>query len=774
MFSFYLRTSWRQLLKRPGHTAVHLFGLSLGLGCALLAFMYVVHEHSFDRFHDQADQVYRVVQDTESNGRVDPRNAFRGSVDWASLPEVADHTWLFTNSGTVHTFVTEEIESVESDYYYVGSDFFDVFTFPFVEGNADQALASPDAMVLTESAARRLFPDGNALGSLVTRKGFETRTVTGIVEDPPSNSHLSFEFLLTSGLAEDVLGQIPRYRYVRTVDGVLEHELAASVQQLDRDDVSYSVMPMKRIHLSSKRGDELTPPGNRAVLYSALAITLFVLLMASINFVNLLLAQSTARGKEVGVRKAVGADRRQLMVQFLMEALLTALLAAPLTHLLVYLSLPWLTALTGQTFLFFGSLYYWVFLLVFVCLAGVAAGAYPAFVLSSKSSTSALKGLTGPNKSRFRNGLVATQFCITSGLLLAAVVMNAQMEFVRTTDLGWDKEHLVMLPGTWVFDSESRFEVFRNELLSHPGVSSAARFSYQPGFSLNRTAIQVPAMGVAMDVNVIYATSGFQSALGLRMLDGAGFDDDAASRQGVLISSDLSSQLDWENPIGRTVTMANGAGAPDSFEIIGVVEQAQFSSLRVDDAPIVYMPPPTYRSALATYVRIEPNRVKDVIPFIEQTWEAAVPSRPFEFSFVDERVQRLYESEYRLFAIAKYSTWLGILIAAIGLFSLSTVIAAQRTKEIGIRKVFGAKVSQILILFSGYFTRLFLVGFVIALPVSYYLMNTWLSGFAFRIDVGVLHLVQVGVFSLALVLLSIGLQAWSAARANPVKALRAE
>lgn len=769
MLSNHFLTAWRQLIKRPFHTSIHLVGLSVGLGCSLLAFMYVLHEQTFDAFHDHADQVYRVVRDMDGEGTSGQYNAFRGAVDWESVPGVEQHTWLFTNSGTVHTFVSDATESVEGNYFYTDPNFFDVFSFPFVQGDATTALARPDAIVLTESAARRFFPDGNAMGKFITRKGFETLVVTGVLKDLPSNSHMAFEFLISNPFPDNRLGAIPRFRYVRTATGVAGPELTSALRQLNTPDFSYSAQPLTQIHFYSKRNDELRPPGNRMVVYSVLAIAFFVLLMGTINYINLFLANASSRGKEVGVRKAIGAGRHQLVGQFLTETLLATLLAAPLTHGLIYLALPAFSTLTGQSLPFFGTVYYWGFLLVFVCLTGIASGFYPAFVLSGKSSTSAFKGNGGARKSNLRRGLVVAQFCITTGLLLSAVVMNAQMDFIRTTDVGWDREHLVVLPGAWVFDSESRYEVFQEKLVSHPGIANAARFSYQPGWAIGKSAVQVPETGVALDVDVFFATDGFPAVLGMEILDGESFQG-----RSVLINAEMSRQLQWDNPIGHALDLSDVDGDVTPYEITGVLEDAQFSSLHQADGPAVFMRPPTYRSALAMYVRIETNQVAEAVPFIEQQWREAVPSRPFEFSFVDERVQALYESENRLFTIAKFSTWLGVMIAAMGLFSLSATIAAQRTKEVGIRKVFGASMSQILTLFSTYFLRLFVAGFVIAVPASIFLLNQWLNGFAFRVQIGLVQVLEVGIISIALILVSISYQGWKAAKSHPIKALRTE
>jgi putative ABC transport system permease protein len=799
MLKNYLKIAARNLLKHKAYAFINTAGLAVGMTCCLLILLYVQDELSYDRHHENADRIYRVVleaqiADNELSAPVVSAPMAKALVD--EFPEVVQAT-RFVKSGSSTLFRYRDNSFVEDNVIAADSTIFEVFTIPLLQGDPKTALVEPNSIVLTEEMARKYFGDENPMNqTLAVVNQFEGK-VTGVAKSLPANSHFHFNFLVS--LATDG-GQSSQswtangyYTYILLRENYPPEQLEAKFPELVRkyvgpqlkaeDGISFDeflaagnrygfyLQPLTAIHLHSHLGYELEPNGDVAYVYIFSAVAFFILLIACINFMNLATARSAQRAKEVGVRKTLGSSRLQLVRQFLLEAVLLSFVALLLAAMLVELLLPALNQVAGKQLQtdYFGNGLLAAGFAGIALLVGVLAGSYPAFFLSSFRPVMTLKGKlqAGMGSARLRNGLVVFQFAVSIILIVGAAVVFRQLEYVRHKKLGFDKEHVVVIQRAGAL--KQKLAVFKQELLQHPNVIKASASVSLPGKLFSQSSFQPEGatLNEATVMSVFVVDDQFIETLGIEMAAGRNFSRELLTDSAaVILNESAARRLGWTEAIGKPLTSDDRR-----YTVIGVVKDFHFESLHQQIRPLLIR---LGASVLYMSVRIRPENLASTLAFLKDKWQALVPEQPFEYFFLDSDFDRLYRAEERTGRIFGYFSALAIFIACLGLFGLAAFAAERRTKEIGVRKVLGASVRQIVLLLSKEFTRLIVLAFVVAAPISYFAMNRWLQDFAYRTEINPFIFVLAGLFALVIAWLTVGYQALKAALANPVEALRYE
>ncbi|HLA64882.1 MAG TPA: ABC transporter permease [Rhodothermales bacterium] len=813
MLKNYLRVALRNVRRQRGYAAINVFGLALGMACCLLILTLVRHEWSYDRFHARGERIHRVlIQETPPGGGVEYRSLtppdLAPAMD-ASFPAVEHLTRVVLGP---REFRLDE-DLVSEGLMMVDSTFFDVFTFPLLAGDAATALDDPQHVVLTDESAERHFgaADASVLGRTITvEDGDETRdfTVSGVLAPIPETSSLQFDVLMSFRNYETLYVGSNDWGgrtslYVLMAEGQSPAALEAAfppftaTQMAERieerrasgfladgaDAFRLVLQPLARLHVEPDRGVtyEVTPFDPKYG-YVLLAIAGLVLAIACINFITLSLGRSTTRAREVGVRKALGAQRGQLQRQFWGEAILLSAIALPLGLGLAALALPTFNTLTGKTFTLAGltdplSLAAMVGLAV---LVGLAAGSYPSVVLARFQPTEVLRGgakVSGKNP--LARGLVVAQYAVSVALIACTLVMYRQVDFLLNRDLGFDAEQVVVLQTPRLTTAQERhvLDVFRQEAVGRAGVVNVVK----TGYSFTRggdTYGWTEPDGTNYEVHNVGVDHDYLDVMGMQLVAGRWFSPEMPSDStgSVVVNEAFVRTYGLEEPVGHVLAGLDTTsffGTPPT--IIGVVRDFNFSSLREEVAPaMLNMHPGYYMGMGALLVRIRPEDVPGTMALLEATWEGVFPDKPFAFSFLDEDLDAQYEDERRWRAILTDSAALAVLVACLGLFGLATLAVAKRRKELGVRKVLGARSGSLALLVAREFVALVLVAVLIAAPVSYLAMDRWLEGFAYRTPLGPGVFFIAGALALVIALLTVSTQALRAAAADPVKALRSE
>ena len=809
MFKNYLKIALRTLRKQIGYTSINLIGLAVGIACGLLILLFVRDELGFDRFHEKADQIHRVVltghfAGNDLNAPITPAPMAAALV--ADFPEVLTATRISPPRFTGQMMVQRDDKKfLEEGLAFVDSTFFDIFTFPLLQGNPKTALEAPRTIVLTQSMAEKYFSGEDPINQTLILADTSTYRVTGVIADVPSNSHFQFDFLASiTSLGPQALNEFwisnNFFTYLVLQPGYdpaqLEAKLTAFFKQYAGPQIyealgisfdefvaggntlNYSLQALTDIHLHSHMQFELSPNGDITYVYLFSVVAVFILLIACINFMNLATARSAGRAKEVGMRKALGSSRAQLVRQFLTESTLLAFLATVLAVGLVVLLLPSFNTLAGKEIsaAFLGTAPVLLGLVALAVMVGFLAGSYPAFYLSAFRPATVLKGTiqAGKRRSLLRDGLVVFQFAISIGLIAGTLVVYNQLNYVRNKTLGFDKEHVVVIQRAQELDDQTT--AFKQELLTHSAVVSVSSMSSMPGGLIGQTAYQPEgASGNETFIMApVFADFDYAKTLGMEIATGRDVSRDFATDTTVyLINEAAVKALDWEDPLGKHLVQI-GATQSGAFngEIVGVLKDFHFASLhqeigaltvRVFEGPLPFIA-----------VRIRPDDIPGALSFMEEKWRTFAPDQPFEYSFLDQDFDALYQAEQRLGKIFIAFAIFAILIACLGLFGLASFTAEQRTKEIGVRKVLGASVPQLVVLLSKEFTLLVVIAFVIAAPLSFFAMKDWLKEFAYHANIGLEIYVLAGVLALVIAWLTVSYQSIRAAMANPVDSLRYE
>lgn len=811
MIANYFKIAWRNLLKNKIFSFINVAGLAIGLCCFIMIALYVTDELSYDRFHEKADRIYRIHSDIRFGGTdlklavsADPT----GPVLKKDYPQVEQYARIYASDGSKHIKKGKEY-IVEDNVAYADSTLFDVFTLPAIAGNTKTALDDPNTVVISESAARKYFGTTDAVGKSL-EVGMDDKTiynVTAVIKDIPANSHFHFDFIFSMDNVDYQFGSYLSHNfhtYLLLREGtdykafekkfdeyIVRYILPQAKQfmQINSMDefkkagnkLEYSLIPLTDIHLKSDRYPELGVNGNMQYVYIFSAVALFLLLIASINFMNLSTARSSNRAKEVGIRKVLGTERQTLIGQFIAESTLTSYLAFIFALLLTFILLPYFNDISAKTFsissLFQPQLL--VFLLILPFVVGILAGYYPAFFLSSFRPIEVLKGKlnAGFKRSNLRNLLVTFQFVTSLVLVIGTIIVYQQLNYIQTKKLGFDKEQVLILNETGALGTNK--DAFKNEIAQIAGVQSASYAGYLPvagsarsDNTFSKEAVMDMKNGFNMQVwNVDYdyvPTMGMEIIKGRNLSKSFGSDSSA-----VIINESTAKLLGYEDPIGKKLYTSRGPSANLNvvYEIVGVVKNFHFESLRQQVGPLCMR---LGNNNWSMAFKIKSNNVPALVNQIETKWKKLAPEMPFSYKFLDQSFDQMYRAEQRVGKVALTFAILTILIACLGLFGLVTYMAEQRTKEIGIRKVLGASVPNIVSLLSSEFLVLVVISVVIASPIAYYAMSQWLTEFAYRIEISWWMFLTAGVLALCIALLTVSFQAIRAALMNPINSLKSE
>ena len=788
MLKSYLRIALRNLARRRSTTALNVVGLAAGLACCLLIGAHVRHELSYDRFHTHADRIVRVQPRFGEFGyfAVTPVTALDHLQ--TAYPEVVAATHVQLKRAIVRQ---GERWIEEEAFAYADASVFDVFTFPLRRGDPTTALREPNTVVLTETAAAAYFGDADPMGRTLALNDGATLTVTGVMADMPSNSHLQVRALASlatiyDGAEADVVAgfRLQGHQYLRLTTPEAAEALQAKLDALTAegqdavqaalgfwvDGMEIGLYPLTRIHLYPNVGPNANPEGAARYLYLFGAVALFVLLLACINYMNLATAQAAERAKEVGIRKVAGAQRRQLAVQFLGESVLVCLAALVLALGLVQVLLPAFNRLTDGALAVRYDLPTLGVLAGAVLLTGLVAGSYPALILSRLQPIGMLRGrVGGRGGARLRQGLVVFQFAVSVGLIVATLVVHQQLRFMQTKSLGYQTAQVVQLQLPEAVRAQGK--ALKAEVERLAGVAGASLSSGVPSggggmmymHELNETET-VPVVALQADADYL-------AAMGMDLAAGRTFDAArAADTSAVLLNETALRVFGLEAQVGEAGTFDFGG---EMRTVVGVVRDFHASSLHQPIGPAV-LTLPDAEQAGALVVRLEAGQATEALAAVEAVWQRFAPEEPFTYVFADDVLASYYRAERRTGRLFAAFAGLAVLIGGLGLFGLATFTAQQRTKEIGVRKVLGATVPGLVALLSKDFLRLVLVAFVVAAPLAYLAMRHWLEDFAYRIDLGAGVILLAGALAVAVALLTVSGQAIRAARRNPAESLRYE
>jgi putative ABC transport system permease protein len=806
MLKTYFKIALRSLSRNKIFTAINIFGLAFGISTCLLILLFLQDELGYDSFNKKADQMYRVV--------------FRGSVQGEKMkeamvmppvaqtlkmeyPEVLEATRL-RSFGTPRISYGDKTFK-ENAFAYADSNFFQVFTLPFIEGDPKTALLEPNTIVISETMAKKYFGYENPIGKMLEFKDWNTNfKITAVMRNMPKNAH--FHFDLFGSMASFPQSRefswmtSEYYTYLVLQKGYdykkLEAKLPKDVEkymgsQLQKalgmnytqfrqkgNELGLYLQPIRDIHLRSDLNLELEPVSDIRYIYIFSVVAVFMLFIACINFMNLSTAGASRRAREVGIRKVLGSLKRQLINQFLLESILITSFALLISLLFVYWALPFFNTLSGKNLSLNMLSNPWIVpgLLTFGLFIGVLAGCYPAFFLSSFNPIKVLKGkLVSNNKTAsLRSGLVVFQFFISIVLIVGTTIVHKQLSFIQNTKLGYDKEKvLIVQEAYWLGKNE---EVFRQQLLQDPRVANVSISSYIPAGNSYNNNFMVYADNksdqfvktLRYDVDYDY-----MQTLGMQMLFGRNFSKSfGTDSAGIIINEETAKAFGWEkDAIGHRLTRTENDGTKFTYHVIGVVKNFHFKSFHETISPLVMVLGYNSENII---VKAKSRDIAGLLNTMKKNWTDLKAEVPFSYSFLDERFYDTYRSEQKVSLILSIFAGLTIFVTCLGLFGLATFTAEQRTKEIGIRKVLGASVISIVSLLSKDFLKLIFIGFSISTPVAWFIMNKWLQDFAYRINISWWVFLFAAAIAITITMLTISFRAIKAAVVNPVDSLRSE
>ncbi len=799
----YFKIALRNILRHKGYSFINIIGLAVGMSCFVLISLMVWDELSFDRFHINADRIYRLTLDAQVGEKLfltaksspplaqSLMNELPGVEAATRIRVVGDHSMRFGDRSFT-----------EYRLYFADSSLFRIFSFSVVEGDQSTFLTKPNSIVITDVMARRYFGDTPALGKTLVVDGNVPYMVCGVVQPLPKNSHWHFNSLVSSwprpfGDEGNWIGN-NWYTYVLLKPGVsveqaersfqsiveknvrprLQETFAASWNDLEAKGMHYRYVfqPLTDIHLYSHLDEEFEPTGAVSTVAMFILIAVLILVIACINFMNLNTARSAHRAKEIGVRKVLGSGRSQLIQLFLSEAILQTFFATILSMGVVELTLPWLNSFIGKelSFTAIGAPVIVGGALVLVFVVGLMAGSYPAFVLSSFQPVKVLKGeiRSGMRSGRLRGLLVLAQFTISIALIVGTIIIYKQLRYVQSKDLGFDKDQMLVIDNTWLLGNRS--SSFRELMLKRPGVVDAAFTQNLPGNDINSGAYRPEGnqQSNLMMFRQLWADFDFLSMIGVKLHDGRYFSREIASdsTDAAMINRAAAKLLGYDQPVGRTIFgyFKNGERP---MKIIGVTDDFHYEPLHLQILPMVIMVSHGYPTRIVVKVR---GNIPAIISDLREQWTAFSGGQPFTTYFLDQKLETYYrrdEAEGMLFAILSS---VGILISCLGILGLTMYAAEQRTKELGIRKVLGASGTSLTGLLTKELLGIVLLANLIAWPIAFFAMKRWLQDFAYRIEMSWWMFALAGIAALVIASLTISVQAIKAVRANPVEALKYE
>jgi putative ABC transport system permease protein len=809
MLQNFIKIALRNLERNKVYSFINIFGLSVGIGCCILLCLYIQHELSFDKHHKDGENIYRVTTLTSFSKDNRPMKTTSAPIVWGikdEVPEFETVTRLVNPPNVAKNLIRYEDKLFyESNGFVADSTLFDIFTYEFVEGQADNALTEANSVVLTQKLAQKLFGDEPAINKVININqggpGGDFR-VTAVVSDKYA-THINANFFvsMTSGgwgaylrspeVMDEWAGQNFLLSYVKLKPN---HDIAAVTKKVNAAFMRHGAEDVKRVGFKKELGLEpmqdiylRSLAGNDSprivYIYVIASIAAFILLIACINFMNLSTAKATKRANEVGLRKTLGAVRTSLIGQFLGEALVIVTIAIGFSLVMVQLALPMFNDLTGKTLTFASENIFFIAgaLIAITVITGVIAGSYPAFYLSSFQPASVLKGksLVQSSNSTLRKSLVVFQFVIAICLVCGMIVISKQLNYIQEKNLGFNADNKIVLP-LRTASATSNFETLRTEIGKLSAVDAVSGSVYVPGapifhdLSLYR---QGGSMETAINIRNNPVEPNFIKTLGIKLIAGRDFTDnrEAEKDRKIIVNKEAVKRFGFtpDEIVGQPLFF-EWQGNKYEYEVIGVMDDYHQVSLKEEIYPLLFYVPAETANHDHILVSTTGGDFKGIITQLETKWKTIVPDTPFEYFFLDQNVENQYNEDKKTAAVITSFTVIAMIISCLGLYGLSTYMAEQRFKEIGVRKVLGATVKQIVGMMSGEFLKLVVIAFIIAVPISWYGANKWLEGFAYRTTTDVTIFVIAGGAAFVIALLTISFESLRAASSNPVKALRNE
>ncbi len=824
LFHNYFKIALRNTLNSKLFSSINIVGLAIGLATCFLIMQYVLYEESYDSYHINGDNIYRVNLDN-GEGPVASNHPGSGPSLKDDYPEVVEYARMvpqaiFVGDVTAWSYVTEDGEAKvfnEEKVYNVDPSFLTMFSFPFIHGDPKSALNDARSVVISKKVAEKFFGNETPLGKTLSVNGDNPFNVTGVFEDIPENSHLKFDILVSSftrdGNANKHLGwRWPEfYTYIQLAPGTdpaqLQKKLPAFVTKYLGDvvqeykwDITFSLQPLKDIYLNSTHiAKQREVPGNKRTNYFLTLIAIIIMVIAWINYINLSTSKSIERAQEVGLRKVSGASRKQLILQFLLESSIINFLSILLAFGLIVLSYPFFIQLIGKNIApsvwelpILTEASFWLLLLVIFIIGSFLSGLYPAFILSSFKVTSVLKGKFSRSTSGviFRKILVAIQFIISVGLIAGTFIVSKQVSFMRSQELGYQKDQLLVIKSPSVYDSTftDRLNTFKVELVRNSNINNIAPSSEIPGKMItNLNGLR--KLNESLSSNTlgyqVFVDKDFMDTYGFDIMAGRNFRENESllvinntkvETVPIIINEIMMDSLGFENPEEATNKLVN-FGFRDSEnwvgEIIGVVNNHHQRSLKQGYDPIVFFPIPGLNGSYYT-VNLNMTDTGNTITYIEDRYKKAFPGNQFEYFFLDDYFDRQYAADQQFGNVFGSFSSLALIVACLGLFGLSTFTVSQRKKEMIIRKVLGATFSNVVLLFSKDFVKLIVAANFLALPAVYFIVRHWLQNFAFQVNIGWVIFILPAAILLIISLTTVFFQTLKTEKVNPINSLRKE
>lgn len=807
MLKNYITSAIRNLLKHKFYSIINILGLAVGIAVCLLILLYVQDELSYDKYNKKADRIYRLAGDFIIGGNklnIPITAAIAAKTMINDFPEVENATRIRTTGGWFVKYGEKTIK--EESLAFVDSTFFDVFTIPLIAGNPKTALTEPYTLVLSQKTVDKLFGSEDPLGKIIRLDNSKDYKVTGVFKEIPANSHFHFEILASLTTREDsrnpVWLSMNYYTYLllnentdwkkleskfpdliaRYMGPEFEMFLGKSLDQFKKEGgrAGFYLQPLKDIHLYSTLGNDIEPNSDIKYIYIFSAVAFFILLIACINFMNLSTARSAGRAKEVGIRKVLGSEKKQLIKQFLTESVVMSFIAMFIGIILIILLMPYFNELSGKsleisiftnTTLITGIVSITVFI-------GLLAGSYPALFISSFQPVKVLSGKmkSGAKSGWLRSSLVVFQFAASILMMIGTIVVFNQLNYIQNKNLGFNKEQIIIINDTFILGKQA--DAFKDEVLQNPVVLSGTVSGNLPVRSdRSNSAVFKDAKKddkTMTPMQMWYVDHDYIKTMGMEIIAGRDFSREfGTDSNAVIINETAAKHFGWENPLNQKVGAFSGIDPPvlKAYTIIGVVKNFHFDTFKNSIEPLIFFLSP-YNDKIS--FRINTGNIASVLDYMKNVWDKFAPGQPFDYSFMDEKFADYFQSEQKVGQIASTFAVIAVFVGCLGLFGLAAFTAEQRTKEIGVRKVMGATVGGLVVLLAKEFAKLVAVAFVIAAPIGYFYMNSWLQDFYYRTEISLNTFLLAGILAFVIAMITVSYHAIRIALLNPVKSLRYE
>lgn len=790
MFKNYLIIALRNLQRNKLFSIINVMGLALGMAATLLITEYLVYELSFDNFHTQKENIYRVIIQEEKDGTIEFADIITAGVAESLVLEFPEALAMarFSNSHSAY-FSYDETNYFEDWISYADSTVFDIFSFDLLIGDPRTCLTEPKSVVLTEKVAKKIFGDNNPLGKLIEYNGEQHLMVTGVVANLPENSSIQFNALISFSTLHQMqnvaLGWDGGWNYsayILLADGRNPIDIKPRFKDFMEKHINYKyrqhgfvlsliLQPMSDIHLYSGKDYNLEGKGRLTNLFIFSSIAIFILLIACFNFMNLSTARSVRRAREVGIRKLVGANRTSIIRQFIGESIILSFLALVLAVIMVELFQPIFNSILGRDLQLFDQSGIFVLsaFVLLVALTGFLAGSYPAFFMSRFQIIRVVKGNLVQQKGKpvFRNILVVIQFLISAFLIFSTIIIQSQINFLNNKPLGFEKENVVVIDLT-TENAKQSYEGFKSRINGIPDVVSSAASNGIPGLGLTMNGYLPEGLKEPIMIHVVSVDDDYLDMMKIPLIQGEGFSKNSGiDTFNILINEALAKHLHWENPVGKSIHRGI------EMKVIGVVHDFHFAPLSEDIAPMIITQLP-YNGFYYLSVNLRDKKSNQLMTVIQEEWEQIFPDEPFEYFSLEDYIEEAYHEVSGLRKIFIYFAILAVIVACMGLLGLATYATGQKSKEVGVRKVFGASTFSITSKLAIDFLKWVLIANIIAIPFAWWAMHTWLQNFAYRINISIYAILLTLLITLGLSLITVIFQALQLARSNPTDVMKYE